>query len=543
MKHVYKTVLAALVLLSSSSAVSAGDLTVRTDRSKLPLNGTIEGLTPLNAEATYLSAPAQKTPAEKPGYSYVGTGRWKDDIFSIALFDAANAGLEWDVEIYESDDTKGKYLIANPYGDCPIEMIPQGEYSDIIVHTEKPELVYMEYTDLNMIIKYVGKDKNVSVGSSMGRWISMGLDEEDVVDFADPGKFEDGVLTFEKDDMLIELSGTRYTTNRNGLFQLLFPQAKDMSVELTAPTCVDEDTFDFSVKAGKDVTSVKYMLVSGIYKLSDESGATVAKNGRDLESTSGNWSLKLDKSEINSFDYTFFVVGCDEEGNYVSGRVAWMVHSVNNESDWADFGEAEYTDDIISSIYTFSYAQDKNATYKVKVQQSVTTPGLLRICQPYGKGTYYDFFNKHDMEHPHFLIIDATDADKVEVEPSAVGFEGGGSGFFVMSTAAVLLENGATAEDVAGYYGKYDKESGVITIPANGIAYGDTKEPTGLYMANVSAAFRLKFDSTSGVTEITADADREAEYYDLNGRNIADPTAAGIYVERRGDKVSKVVIR
>ena len=62
-------------------------------------------------------------------------------------------------------------------------------------------------------------------------------------------------------------------------------------------------------------------------------------------------------------------------------------------------------------------------------------------------------------------------------------------------------------------------------------------------MANVSAAFRLKFDSTSGVTEITADADREAEYYDLNGRKIADPTAAGIYVERRGDKVSKVVIR
>ena len=45
------------------------------------------------------------------------------------------------------------------------------------------------------------------------------------------------------------------------------------------------------------------------------------------------------------------------------------------------------------------------------------------------------------------------------------------------------------------------------------------------------------------MTEITADADREAEYYDLNGRKIADPTAAGIYVERRGDKVSKVVIR
>lgn len=423
-------------------------------------------------------------------------------------------------------------------------MIPKGDYSDIIVHTEKPELTYMEYTDLNMTINYAGKDKSVFVGSSMGRWLSMGLSEEDVADFAKPGKFEDGVLTFSKDDMLLELSGTRYTTNRNGLFQLVFPSAKDMSVELTAPTCVDEDTFDFSVKAGKDVTSVKYMLVAGIYGLNDNTGAQVAKNGATLASTSGNWSLTLNLTGMDDFEYTFFVVACDEAANYTSGRVAWMVHSVNNEAEWKDFGKAEYTDDIISSIYTFSLEEDKNATYEVTVQESVTTPGLFRICQPYGKGTYYDFGNKHDMDHAHFLIIDASDPDRVEVNPSAIGFEGGGSGFFVMSTAAVLLDNGSKEEEVAGYYGKYDKENGIITIPAKGIAYGDTKEPTGLYLANESGAFKIKFISQAGICETTGpDNGSEAEYFDLNGRKIAAPDAAGIYIVRRADKVDKIVVR
>lgn len=116
MKHFYKTVLATLVLLSSPYAANAGDFTARTDRSRLPLNGTIEDLTPLNATAVHQSATETEAVAEKAGYTYVGTGRWKDDIFSIAIFNPEYAGMEWDVEIYESNDTKGKYLIANPYG-------------------------------------------------------------------------------------------------------------------------------------------------------------------------------------------------------------------------------------------------------------------------------------------------------------------------------------------------------------------------------------------------------------------------------------------
>lgn len=532
------------MLLASSATVNAADFTVRTDRDKLDLNESIESLKPLDVDVTLRSPMVKSTPADKEGYTYVGTGQWKDDIFSIAIFNTAYAGLEWDVEIYESNDSKGKYLIANPYGDCPIDMIPAGEYSDIIVHTEKPELTYMEFTDMNMKIRYANKDKAVTIGSSMGRWLAMGLSEEDVVDFAQPGYFEDGVLTFAKDDMLIDLDGTRYTTNRNGLFQIVFPWAKDMSLELTAPTCMDEESFVFTTKAGKDVSTVKFMLIAGLYGMNDANGAVVAKNGDLLEATSGEWSLKLNPDALNKFYYTLLVVACDEDGNYVSGRAAWMIHSENNESEWSDFGKATYTDDIISSIYTFSYAADKNASYEVTVEQNNSIPGLFRIVNPYCNGTYYDFFNKHDMNHFHSLVIDASDPEKVEVRPSAIGFEGGGCGFFVESTASLLLENGASAENVADYYGKYDKETGVITLPVKAMVYGDTKDPSGVYYANVSGAFMLKFNTTSGISDVIDNASEcEVEYYDLNGRKIIKPEAKGIYVIKQGGKVTKAVIR
>lgn len=51
----------------------------------------------------------------------------------------------------------------------------------------------------------------------------------------------------------------------------------------------------------------------------------------------------------------------------------------------------------------------------------------------------------------------------------------------------------------------------------------------------------VKYVSTStGLAAIAADADAPAEYYDLQGRRVANPSA-GLYIVRQGSKVSKVV--
>ena len=51
----------------------------------------------------------------------------------------------------------------------------------------------------------------------------------------------------------------------------------------------------------------------------------------------------------------------------------------------------------------------------------------------------------------------------------------------------------------------------------------------------------VKYVSAStGLAAIAADADAPAEYYDLQGRRVANPSA-GLYIVRQGSKVSKVV--
>ena len=48
----------------------------------------------------------------------------------------------------------------------------------------------------------------------------------------------------------------------------------------------------------------------------------------------------------------------------------------------------------------------------------------------------------------------------------------------------------------------------------------------------------------TGVETITDDqAEAEAEYYDTSGRRIAGATPRGIYIVRRGDKVSKTLMK
>jgi len=47
----------------------------------------------------------------------------------------------------------------------------------------------------------------------------------------------------------------------------------------------------------------------------------------------------------------------------------------------------------------------------------------------------------------------------------------------------------------------------------------------------------------SGIDEVEADTESPAEYYTIQGIRVAEPAAPGLYIVRRGDKVSKVYIR
>ena len=47
----------------------------------------------------------------------------------------------------------------------------------------------------------------------------------------------------------------------------------------------------------------------------------------------------------------------------------------------------------------------------------------------------------------------------------------------------------------------------------------------------------------SAITAVDADTDAPAEYFDLQGRPVAEPDEAGIYIVRRAGKVTKVYVK
>jgi hypothetical protein len=49
--------------------------------------------------------------------------------------------------------------------------------------------------------------------------------------------------------------------------------------------------------------------------------------------------------------------------------------------------------------------------------------------------------------------------------------------------------------------------------------------------------------TTTGVTDVTIAGDDTAEYYNLSGVRVANPTTPGLYIRRQGTKATKVVIK
>ena len=50
-------------------------------------------------------------------------------------------------------------------------------------------------------------------------------------------------------------------------------------------------------------------------------------------------------------------------------------------------------------------------------------------------------------------------------------------------------------------------------------------------------------DTSSAIDDVIADPDAPAEYFDLQGRPVAEPDEAGIYIVRRAGKVTKVYVK
>lgn len=244
--------------------------------------------------------------------------------------------------------------------------------------------------------------------------------------------------------------------------------------------------FEYAVKGNfVDNTGAESVMIQVFKTDNIASFAAIAKPGKltEEEIAAAAEELKADDSkQFYTESGTTIAVPVDEEGDYTlvtvgydEGYTAIFTDSFNftfktvqSNSEWESFGEADYTDAFLSSIFTAVDA----VTYPVKVEKHKQTEGLYRLVNPYAEWSKYSGFEADMAEGNYYLYIDATDPQNVDIPYSELGISLVPSYGYVnvMSQANLIIEAGnATKEELQsyGYYGTM--VDGEVTFPAGAI--------------------------------------------------------------------------
>lgn len=246
----------------------------------------------------------------------------------------------------------------------------------------------------------------------------------------------------------------------------------------------------------------------------DESGlftvpTSVTFNGNELSAT---LNISYDPATIEqdvNYPITLSVSPATEYGisNYSFTAVS--------PSPWTSLGKCTYTDDFITTFYNVP-----NETYEVEIQQNDITPGLYRLVNPYGKLYPYNEPGDYDDSKDYYMIIDATNPDRVVLNRFLSGMDWGEGEFMMWSFAGYYLNNGKTPEEVdeAGYYGTL--ENGVITWPKGTLMAGIPGDKGySLYAANNNGAARIVMPGVV-LSDYSAQVDYAGRKVDVDENNL-----------------------
>ena len=235
---------------------------------------------------------------------------------------------------------------------------------------------------------------------------------------------------------------------------------------------------------GADAFSYKYAITSGEL---DEKGLNTMIDGiikgtvESVESEESGYHL-FPLTEAGP--YTVVAVSFDKAGEAMSANyLTFEFAPAGQPSPWESLGTATYREDIVANLFEGA----ENIVYEVEIQQNTETPGLYRLVNPYAPAMgYYGKVATYDDSKNYYMVIDATDPTKVDLELSEIGVDVGAGMISVWSMAQYILTEGATEEDALPYYGKL--ENGIITFPGQALV---SVMGSNLYYGNSNGKFAV----------------------------------------------------
>jgi len=329
------------------------------------------------------------------------------------------------------------------------------------------------------------------------------------------------------------------------------PQFKNYTPDFSGGHFAAADEFTASYICNVDIHDLSKMKMAIVAGTSVDN-RTIANGMNDgsidcvTVDKSGQYEVPFDNE---AGDYTLVYLTYKADGKpYQYGSI-----TLKYEPDWKPLGDATFTDGFISKFLEADMTQNLGLnlpesafTYSVPIEESTSQPGRFRLVNPYGETSPYwdiNFSNvKIDRKATGYIIINATDPERVHIEYSDCGFFYGSYPIVVYSEAHDWLNEGYTTEQIPEkLWGKF--KDGVITFDEgtaedNLLAVKILTSPAAIYGRQLVVKLP---DSGVNAAEIDNQPDAPAVYYNLQGIQIAQPAAGQLYIKRQGNKSEKVI--
>jgi hypothetical protein len=574
MRKLYTLLAASAVAVSASAAFNLGSY-VPTFSPKgaidasAPISLKVAGSEALKTIASDDLVVAKTNSAKVPSLSQWSAldepAKYTDDIFTVFT---GIEGKTYEVTVEKHATTDGLYRLVNPYKQLATDYnLSYDSTTDhyIVLHGESGDgHFYIEDFETGVTISddYANIAITTQVGSMVDSYGYSTLYSYYPTGFGD---VSNGIYTYgtymtagakSYYNFLMKTGGTSGTTiagaNLNGNFKVALPGSSDYTYEVTAPLCAGE-TVTLSATLGSDLAGIAAKAYAPITTNDEYKAAyTDLFSASDATYVKGNGALEV-KVPLTQ-DGTNSVVYCvvDSEGNVKGVYFLDVTKVIDNADQWTSIGNGQYTDVIGAVAGLVSEAQ----TYDVEVQQNIGTPTIYRLVNAYqseNAPANYTKYNEADhSDHNHYIVLDVTDPEAVDIELTALGvnwgggeFEFCGKAYFYMNMSSSAITADAAKE--AGYFGTYTADTRTINFGPGNLFYH--VDGTGSYWYAPSTTtytetnFKVVLPDPAGVEAIAIDnSNAPVEYFNLQGVRVENPSA-GLFIRRQGNVVTKTVVK
>lgn len=520
-KHYVFIPLTLLVSASLSSGATVGKTRIVRDGDS-PRYLTVESEPLQGKPASESCGPRTKFKSPPAGaWESIGEGTYLEDL--LTYYQDVPLNLKWKVDIEESKETSGWYRFIPYYAGSPIaEYYGSPDNTYIYINATDPDKVYVED-----FLPYQEEISNVVPATG---W-------PDLPEYQRYGKLVDGIISFELGSFGIGIGEGWKTTSLFNGFQLALPGASlpDNTLIASAPYCTDDNKFEISVEVGGDIKELYMQVIEGEWPIEYYDPYDIIDFGEKIEAKSGIFTFEPQSPGI----YTAQFAGVNVDGELINATHTCMIGVFEDSDKWHSIGKGKMTESVFSSVYN----ELNPEIMEFEIEESNDIPGLYRLVDPYaGHSVLGKSASLHS--HKHYMVINASDPERVYIEPFAVGVEYQCGEAAIWSRAGSCLMEGVTPAEIeeSGYYGK--REGNIITFEDYTVMLSEKDFYDGEFLC-CGTGFSIELPETDGVISIEQEPAGESAYYNMQGMKVNRQTITpGVYIVRQASgKVSKVTVR